>query len=401
MKRLSCTILFALSACAPQGYEPVDGPADGAWASFRANPQRTGVSDTATVGDAIEELWRVEDINTTDYGAAKASPAVEAGVVYIGSDDARFGAYDALTGEQLWEVEIADTTQGIHGTPTIGADFVYIGAYNGRLYAFDKESGEEAWHYEMGFQIGASPVLVPEHGRVYNTHERSSSGGGHIVAVDALTGEEAWNFSVRAHPHSSVAVSPANDLLFVGDNLAIVHAIDTTSGKKVWDYQIPQTKDEQSDIKTTPTIVEPHDMVVVSAWSGKVHAFDMFDGTIRWETDFGSNFMGSPAYSPERDLIYVGVPGSVDALVALDAATGAEVWRAPTGANVTSSPALGTDQERVVVGSGKSLFAFDAATGDEIWRHEIGGSVTASPALWRNYVFIAARAGDLVAIETH
>lgn len=397
---LTFSIILFCFGCGKGSYDPVDGPAEAAWASFRADAARTGLSTSATVGPNVNERWRVAGINTTEYGAAKGSPAVEKGVVYVGSDDARFGAYDAENGEQLWEVEIPDTTQGIHGTPTIGADHVYVGAYNGRLYAFDKSSGEQLWEYEKGFQIGASPVLVPEHGRIYNTHERSDKGGGHIVSVDAATGEEVWQVEIRAHPHSSVAVWVDGDMLYVGDNLAILHAIDTAKGKKVWDYQLPQTGEEQSDIKTTPTVVEEHGLVVVGAWSKKVHAFDLEDGEIAWETDLGAKIMGSTAYSPANDLVYVGTMGPTEALHALDAETGEERWRAETGSSVMSSPAIDADEMYVVVGSGRNLWAFDAASGEEVWRHEVGGSVTGSPALWQDRIFVTAKLGDLVAVET-
>lgn len=389
-----------LSTACAGGYEPTDPPSDDAWPMFRANAQRTGVSSGSEVGDAVAELWRVEGINTTDYGAAKGSPAVEEGVLYVGSDDGRFGAYDAEGGDLLWEVEIPDTSQGIHGTPSIGRDAVFIGAYDGILHAFDKEDGTKLWEYERGFQVGASPALVPEHGRVYNTHERSDTGGGFIVAVDAETGKKEWVVRLRAHPHSSVAVSLEHEMLFVGDNLAILHAVDTNRGKRVWKVQLPQTSDDQSDIKTTPTVIDRHEMVVVGAWSEHVHAFDMTSGDLLWETDLGADIMSSTAYSSEHDLVYVGSMSPTKALHALDATTGEEVWRADTGASVMSSPAIDAAEDHVVVGAGRRLFAFDAQTGERAWRHTIGGSVTGSPALWGGRIFVTAKEGDLVALDT-
>ncbi len=404
MKKMAFTVLFvAAAACSPPPEEytpaPEIAPSEGSWAMFRADAQRTGLSTSSAIPEEVSEAWRVANINTTDYGAAKASPSVADGVLYVGSDDARFGAYDVETGDLLWEVEVPETTQGFHGTPSIGAEMVMIGAYNGTLYAFDRETGETKWEYTNGFQIGASPALVPEHGRVYNTHERSNKGGGQIVAVDALTGEEVWDVAIRAHPHSSVAVSVEQNRLFVGDNLAILHAVDTETGEVAWTYQLPQPGDSQSDIKTTPTVIEEHGLVVVGAWSKKIHAFDMESGELVWETEVGASVMGSTAYSPKHGLVYLPTLSPTRGLHAFDVETGEEKWKYESESGVMSSPAIDMDEKYVVVGSGPHMFAVDAETGEELWKVEVGGNVTASPALWGDRIFITAKLGDLVAYE--
>jgi outer membrane protein assembly factor BamB len=220
------------------------------------------------------------------------------------------------------------------------------------------------------------------------------------VAVDAATGAQAWKTRIRAHPHSSVAVSPDHEMLFVGDNLALLHAVDTRNGRHVWKVQLDQTRDDESDIKTTPTVVEQHDLVVVGAWSDKVHAFDIESGDLVWETDLGANIMGSTAYAPSRDLVFVGTLSPTRSLHALDVVTGEEVWRTEIG-SVMSSPAINGDESLVVVGSGLGkVYAVDVDTGDVVWEQGVGGAVTGSPALWNDQVFITAKKGDLVAFDT-
>ena len=322
--------------------------------------------------------------------------------MYVGSDDGRFQAVNRLTGEAVWQRTIEGTTQGIHGSPAITADLVYIGAYNGTLYAFDRQTGDPAWEYQAGFQIGASPVVVPEHGRIYNTHEKSAQGGGLIVAVDARTGEEAWKYEIRAHPHSSVAIHRGKDLLFVGDNLAKVHAFDLTRGLKTWEVTLGANEDgEESDIKTTPTVIESKNLVVVGAWSKQVHAFDVDSGALVWEYYAGARIMGSTAYASGREAVYVGSLSPSSSVHAIDVNTGDELWATKLGGSVMSSPAVSGDESLVVVGCHDgNLYALDADDGSVVWQVRVGGVVSGSPALVGNHVYITARSGDLVAFET-
>ena len=80
--------------------------------------------------------------------------------------------------------------------------------------------------------------------------------------------------------------------------------------------------------------------------------------------------------------------GSYDGyLYALDAASGAVLWRAPTGGEVRSSATPSADGARVFVGSSDGyLYAFDAASGALAWRAFCGESdplygVRSTPAL--------------------
>lgn len=384
-------------------FNPLPDPEPGNWLGFRADAGRTGHNPLADTGRAARELWRFVDVNTTDYGAAKGSASVYEDILYVGTDDARFLALDRMSGDVLWRNDIVGTTQGIHGSPAVSADVVYIGAYNGTIYAFDRASGDELWTYTKGFQIGASPLLVPEHGRVYNTHEHADTGGGWVVSVDARTGEEVWAYRIRAHPHSSVAMHVGKGILTVGDNLAKLHGFDASTGEKLWEVDLPQPNDEggESDIKSTPTVLEDAGLVVVGAWSKYVHAYNVEDGTVAWEYYVGARVMSSAAYAPGRQAVYVGSLSGQNALHAIDATNGRELWTFPTGGGVLSSPAVSGDESLVLVGSGDgNLYAVDAQTGLLAWKHEIGGSVSGSPTLVGEHVYITARKGDLVAIET-
>ena len=382
--------------------EPLPTPATGDWAMFRRDAARTGFAPDAIVGDVVEELWRIEDFNTTTYGAAKGSASVVDGIVYCGSDTGRFVAADADTGEVIWETQIDETSQGIHGSPAIIGDLVHIGAYNGTVYTYDRHDGTPMWDYKEGFQIGSSPVVVPDWGVLYSSHERDENGGGHLLALDARTGDKLWQWNIRAHPHSSVAVDVDRQMLFVGDNLGIIHGWDAAAGEKAWEVRLdPPTEDGgESDIKSTPTVVGQHGLVVFGAWSTRVHGMDAMTGQEVWSYQTGARIMSSAAYAPGRDAIYVG--GFDLKLHAINAADGVGLWTYEAGSGILSSPAVSGDEATVLFGAynGK-LYAVNADDGSERWTWDIGGRVTGSPTLVGDRIYVTAQSSDLVALRTH
>jgi len=95
----------------------------------------------------------------------------------------------------------------------------------------------------------------------------------------------------------------------------------------------------------------------------------------------------------KSEPVFIGIGGHV---VAIDSATGTELWRAKlkTSQFVTIMPM----QSRVLAGAGGELFCLDARTGELLWRNKLkglglgllsfGGSETAVAAMMEQ-----ARAG--------
>ncbi len=110
-----------------------------------------------------------------------------------------------------------------------------------------------------------------------------------------------------------------------------------------------------------------------------------------WIYDAGGTFeaiaQATPVISEDGVVVTLGFIDGDAYAVALEAATGEELWRAPIAAPVFvswSSPALtGTREGGVaVIASGTIAVALDLGTGDEVWRSMLGQSVVnASPAI--------------------
>jgi len=107
------------------------------WPMFHQNLQRTGYLDTAEA-TTNQTLWKY---NT---GGQVGSPAVADGVVYVGSYDCKVHAFNAESGEHIWNY----TTDGIIvSCPTIVDGIVYVGSEDNNLYALDAGTGTLIWKY--------------------------------------------------------------------------------------------------------------------------------------------------------------------------------------------------------------------------------------------------------------
>lgn len=147
-------------------------------------------------------------------------------------------------------------------------------------------------------------------------------------------------------------------------------------------------------------------------------AIDLATGEIRWQEEMsGLGEMGTPAVS--GGTLYVGIsevdvtatpvagqstdPGSDPGyLIALDAATGAERWRASIGSAGYQSPAV-LDGVVYIGSAGGRVHAIDAGSGDERWVFSApnpGETLTsASVAAADGLVFFATNRGLLYALD--
>src|SRR5205823_4725350 len=108
------------------------------------------------------------------------SPAVANGMVYVGADDHKFYAFSAAgtTGCAAGPPKVCDplwtaTTGGnVRSSPAVAAGVVYVGSDDGMLYAFPAGTGTAAgcsgtpktcnplWTTPSGFAIGSSPAVA-------------------------------------------------------------------------------------------------------------------------------------------------------------------------------------------------------------------------------------------------
>jgi outer membrane protein assembly factor BamB len=236
-----------------------------------------------------QERWHV------DAGPVRSSPAVVAGIVYVGSDDGNLYALDAATGAEQWRF---GTGGPVASSPAVVDATVYVGSDDGNLYAVEIATGRERWRLTLDGPVTATPVV--DRGRVF-----VASDAGTLYAVQATTGHMAWRVANGAGPLLNIAV--ANDIIFSagGDGGNVLQAHATADGALRWKFTFGGvgTYGFASPIVADGTVYFASGSQRINS-RGLLFAVDAKRGTERWHLSLGQTPAAAPAIID--GVLYVG-----------------------------------------------------------------------------------------------
>ena len=213
-------------------------------------------------------------------GDLPAGPTVANGMVYVGSNDGRFRAFNANTGALVW---VYDTGGYIYSSAAVVNGIVYFGSWDDNLYALNANTGTLIWKFAANNYINASPAVV--NGVVYFT-----SWDGNAYALDAGTGALLWSYGFAA-PYgglvSSVAV--ANGMVYVsGQNLHFVYALDARTGSLLWRFANANPVAGLS----SPSVA--NGVLYVGSLDGNIFAVNASTGAPLWSHNLGGHVWSAP-----------------------------------------------------------------------------------------------------------
>ncbi|MEU2930017.1 serine/threonine-protein kinase [Streptomyces sp. NPDC007251] len=322
---------------------------DVAW-SMAVADGRIHASDGPTLFalDAREgtDLWRL----STD--AWVYSLNADRGTVVTGTRGGGVQAWEASTGQKLWEIAGCQTDfESPESGPLVHEGTVYVWQ-DARLRALEARTGEERWSYPVGdaASCGGVPVrLAPApDGHVY------VSAGTRVLAVEAASGMVRWHFEAPAVFLCPPAFAPGPAVtgggIYLADYLGTVYALDATDGRDRWRI----ATEARSSIE--PVLVAAGH---VHVGSGKgLYTLDAVTGTPKWRFQAGGDVVGAPAVAEGRIHF-----GSTDHLLyTLKADDGRLRWKLATGGEITGSPVV---RDGVVYACSKDrcVYALDAEKG--------------------------------------
>lgn len=351
----------------PQDVDPLQGRA------WRGNLARTGEFEGTPPGDAALR-WRVET-----GGPVQSSPVVADGRVFVGSDDGRFYALDADSGERLWSL---DGGGPVRGSALVLDRTVWIACPKG-LFALDAETGAVRMHLPEGGK-DLSPAAAG--GLVFWQRPWRP-----LLGIDTETGEVQWKHRDWRGVGGGIS-SPA----LSGTTIAWCNGSPGTSVANLRTERLLWRYNGAADSHVYTPAIRDGGLIVVGQHG--VSEADLQTGELRWSFrqpawDNRHPKFSSPAVDADR--VYVGHKDGH--LYAINRSDGTEAWRFKTGGQVYSSPALAADQ--VVVGSADGMvYSLDRADGAVRWRFETGGPVVSSPAVAGQTVYVGSDDGTLYAI---
>lgn len=230
---------------------------------------------------------------------------------------------DAKTGVCVWEYRVGGREHGVVSTPAYADGVVYAQVHDA-LYAFDadpRDGKDEGIADEFGAHGTGYDVLwtTPIKGRVYTSSPKvhgdhvylADDAGVHVI--ERASGKEVALLPTSGGIWSTVAIH--QDRLFVGGAKGL-HCFDLATRKEAWMVAT------EARVASSPA-VDTDGRVFFGCDDGKVRAVSASDGRELWSATTGTKFNHTPALADGLVMV-----GSFDraGVVALDPATGAELW---------------------------------------------------------------------------
>ncbi len=377
-------------------------PAD--WPMWRRTLDTFGFSpldqiDRENVAD-LGLVWT----RTLGPGVQEGTPLVYAGVMYFPNPSDLVQAFDAATGDLLWEYrrslpdDLGDyfPVSSINRNLAIYGDTIIDTSADDYVFALDARTGELRWEtqildYRRGAQQTSGPIIA--NGKIVSgrgCEPEGSPAACVITAHDAVTGEEIWRRRTIAAPGEpegdswgdipdgerwhvgswlvpsfdpelnlvfagTSVTSPAPKFALAGNDLTYLYhnstlALDADTGEIVWYYQ---------HIVDHWDLDHPFERLLVDT----VVAPD--PDSVRWI---------NPRLRPgETRRVVTGIPGKTGIVYTLDRATGEFLWANPTvEQNVlldidTLSGRAIVNPETTFVEIGQERFVCPTPTGGKNW----------------------------------
>ena len=347
-------------------------PADD-WTMCRGPASCNGVA-AGSVSPPLTLKWKyaVED------GAFANSPVVQHDAVFAADLDGHLYCLDAERGVERWRFP---TELGFVASPLVFNDTVYVGDLDGVFYAVDIHNGSEKWRFQSGAEIDSSA-----------NHYRDATRGDAILfgsqdatlyCLDAASGNLRWKLEIDDQIRCTPAIVEGRT--FVAGCDAQLHLIDLGRGKAEGAVELA------GPTGVTPAIVGPR--AFLGTEGGLFYGIDWQKREVLWtfELKRGRAFRSSAAAN--ASLVVAGTRDK--RLLAWDVDDGTLRWEFVAKRDINASPVI--SGPFVYVGSDEGrLFALQAESGEKVWEYETGGKIEGSPAVARGHLYVATGKGEVL-----
>jgi len=233
------------------------------------------------------------------YGEARFSPLTEI-------NDSNAGLLGLV-----WFYDL-DTRRGQESTPLVVDGVLYTTSAWSKIQAFDAVTGELLWQFDPkvpgAHAVKACCDVVNRGAAYWNGKIYVGSIDGRLIAVDAMSGKQVWS-TQTTDPRKNYTITGAPRVvkgrIIIGNGGAeygvrgYVSAYDAETGKLAWRFYIVPGKPGVKDGAASDKILET---LASKTWSGN------------WWNEAGGGGGGtawdSMAYDPDLDLLYIGTGNS-------------------------------------------------------------------------------------------
>ncbi len=235
--------------------------------------------------------------------------------VYAAGNEGEVARFE--DGRALWRIDTGSELSA--GVGTDGRLAVVV-ATDGTVIALDADNGSERWRAPIGAEVLAPPAVSLELVVVRASDNR-------LIALNARDGSRRWVYQRNNPPLALrsfagvVLEGPVVLAGFPGGKLAVINAANGGAITEL-NVAVPRGATELervADVAGMPVVGRRE--VCAVAYQGRAACFDTSNGNAIWSRDFSSSV------GMDRDARFALVTDDRDAVHALDASTGASVWK--------------------------------------------------------------------------
>lgn len=317
-----------------------------------------------------------------------------AGVWRLG---ARTGGAESLG--LSWSHMVSEKPFGLQLLTTTPAE------WGGRAYLLDRDNNL----YEVDPVSGAAvrrTRIVDEHSSMVEPVVTGSTllavAGPSVHALRLSDGRTQWTFHGEGTALTPVAVGGGTVLWTTqksgggnGSESGTLYALDLATGRLRWSFPVRGVASVGAAVVRGGTIF----------LGSPAAALDLATGRPLWTARTGGLNVGTPALSPGGDLLYTAVvasDGKEGWISALGAADGRERWRAVLGAGEVLNilDRVWAQGGRVIVPSMSGrVIALDGATGRELWRYTPDAPRLGAITVDGERIYTALQNGQVVVLD--
>lgn len=372
--------------------------------SLAACSSQTPVAPASSLPDIdnafdIDTRWSSSVGNGVGGYYSQLRPVVEGERLFAAARNGVVKAFDAASGDELWEAELDELeinhnqrSPRLAGGLSAAYGNLYFGSENGVVYALSQSDGSLLWTQNVPGEVLAAPAV--DEGKVV-VH----TSAGNLVALDSATGEQQWllrNEQPSLTLRSMATPITAGGAVLYGRADGRLGIALLANGQPVRDTRIASPKgatelERMVDVAARPVILG--DILFSIAYNGQLTAHQLISGQQLWKRQY----QGSEDLSTDGRLLFI--TDSRSHVFAVDARSGSEVW-SNTGLENRHLTAPAVFGDYLVAGDAEGyLYWLDRSTGKLVSLERVDSAgLYAAPVVAGDTLYVQSRDGELMAI---